>query len=83
MRNEAITFLPKSAPFMVSKDEWDRKEYPGKSMKNALYVHGMAKGTSRAEVTSNSNKISPVALAIVKLCESDSEAVSQSVSQSC
>jgi len=28
--------------FVVSKDEWDTKEGPGKSMKNALYVqqHG-------------------------------------------
>jgi len=32
----------KSTPFMVSKDEWDTKKGPGKSMKNALYVlqHG-------------------------------------------
>jgi len=28
----------KSIPFMGSKDEWDTKEYPGKSMKNVLYV---------------------------------------------
>jgi len=28
----------KSTPFVVSKDEWDKKEGPGKSMKNALYV---------------------------------------------
>jgi len=32
---------------------------------------GMAKGTSRAEVTLNSEKIKPVALAIVELCESE------------
>jgi len=32
---------------------------------------GMAKGTSRAEVTSNSEKIRPVALAIVELRESE------------
>ena len=43
----------KSTPFTVSKDEWDTKEDTGKSMKNALYV---PKGTSRAEVTSNSEK---------------------------
>jgi len=30
---------------------------------------GMAKGTFRAEATSNSGKIKPVALAIVELCE--------------
>jgi len=28
----------KSTPFMVSKDEWNAKEGPGKSMNNALYV---------------------------------------------
>jgi len=32
---------------------------------------GIAKGTSWAEVTSNSKKISPVALATVGLCESE------------
>jgi len=35
----------KSTLFAVSKDEWDKKEGNGKSMKNALYVQ---KGTSRA-----------------------------------
>jgi len=45
---------------------------------------GMAKGTSQAEVTSNSEKIKPVALAIVELHESEGirQAVSQLVSQS-
>jgi len=45
---------------------------------------GMAKGTSPAEATSNSEKIKPIALAIVELCESESirQSVSQSVSQS-
>jgi len=44
---------------------------------------GMAKGTSRAEVTSN-EKIKLVALAIVELCESEgiSHAISFLVSQS-
>jgi len=32
---------------------------------------GMAKGTSRAEATLNSEKIKPIALAIVQLCESE------------
>jgi len=32
---------------------------------------GMAKGTSWAEVTSNSKEIKPIALAIVKLCKSE------------
>jgi len=39
----------------------------------------MAKGTSRAEATLNSEKIKPVALAIVKLHES--EGIGQSVRQ--
>jgi len=48
------------------------KEGRAKSMKNALYVYsGMAKGTSGAEATSNSKKIKPIALAIVKLRESE------------
>jgi len=40
----------------------------------------MAKGTSRAEVTLNSEKIKPIALAIVELRES--EGIRQLVSQS-
>jgi len=39
---------------------------------------GMAKGTSWADVTLNSEKIKSVALAIVELCES--EGISQAVS---
>jgi len=39
---------------------------------------GMVKGTSRAEVTLNSEKIKPVALAIFELCES--EGIRQAVS---
>jgi len=44
----------------------------------------MAKGTSRAEAMSNSEKIKPVALAIVELCESEGirQLVSQSVEKS-
>jgi len=53
------------------------KEVSGKFMKNALYVQQYGKGTSQAEVTSNSEKFKPIiALAIVKLCES--ECISQS-----
>jgi len=33
--------------------------------------NGMAKGTSQAEATLNSEKIKAVALAIVELCESE------------
>jgi len=47
----------------------------------------MAKGTSRAEATSSSEKIKPIALAIVALCESegisqvDKQAISHAVSR--
>ena len=57
----------KSTPFPVSRDEWDTKGDTGKSMKNALYVL-----TSRAEATSNSEKIKPVALAVIELRLSES-----------
>jgi len=44
---------------------------------------GMVKGTSRAEATLNGEKIKPVALAIVKLRESEGrQAVSQPVENS-
>jgi len=33
----------KSTLFAVSKDEWDTREGPGKSMKNALYVQWYGK----------------------------------------
>ena len=67
--------------FAVRKDELDTEENTGKSMKNALYVlcSGMSKGTSRAKVTLNSEKIKPIALAIIELCLS--EGISQSVTQ--
>jgi len=61
------------------------KGEPCKSIKNALY--GVAKGTSRAEATLNSERMKPVALTIVKLRESEGisqagrQLVSQSVSQ--
>jgi len=38
---------------------------------------GMAKGTSQAEAMSSSEKIKPIALAIVELCKS--EGISQSL----
>ena len=66
--------------FAVSKDEWDTKEDTDKSMKNALYVCGMPKGTFRDEATSNSEKIKPAAIAVIELCLS--EGISQSVTQS-
>ena len=45
---------------------------------------GMPKGTYRAEVTLNSEKIKPVALAVIdlRLSEGISQSVGQSVSQS-
>ena len=65
----------KSTPFPVSKDEWDTKEDTGKS--HCMYC-GMPKGTCRAEATLNSEKIKPIALAVIELCLS--EGISQSVS---
>ena len=45
---------------------------------------GMPKGTCRAEATSNSEKIEPIALAVIelRLSEGISQSVSQSVTQS-
>ena len=44
--------------FAVSKDKWNIKEDTGKSLKNALHILQYAKGASRAEATSNSEKSS-------------------------
>ena len=41
---------------------------------------GMPKGTSRGEAMSNSEKIKPAAIAVIKLCLS--EGISQSLTQS-
>jgi len=73
----------KSTPFMVSEDGWDKKEGPGKSMKNVLYVLRCAKSTFRDKATLNNKKIKPIALAVIKLCLSEGirQLVSQSVSQ--
>ena len=71
----------KSTLFAVSKDKSDTKEDTGKSMKNALYVLRYAKSTCRAEATLNSEKIKPVALAIIELRLSEAS-VSQLLSQS-
>jgi len=40
-------------------------------MKNACMYRGMAKGASQAKVALNSEKIKPIALAIVELRESE------------
>jgi len=68
---EAITCLPQNRHFAVNEDEWDTKEGAVKSMKNALYVQWYGERHLSAKVTSNSEKIKPVALAIVKLRESE------------
>jgi len=52
--------------FTVGKDEWNTKGDTGKSLKNALHVLRYAKRHSWAEATSNSEKIKPVALAVIK-----------------
>ena len=71
----------KSTHLVVSKDEWYTKEDTGKSMiMHCMYCSSMPKGSSQAEVTSNSEKIKPIALAVIALCLS--EGISQSVSQS-
>ena len=57
----------KSTPFPVSKDERDTKEDTGKSMRMHCTCCGMPKGTCRAESMSNSEKIKPVALAVIEL----------------
>ena len=50
---------------------------------NCMYC-GMSKGTCLAKVTLNSEKIKPIALAVIELCLSEgiSRLVTQSVSQS-
>ena len=50
--------------FTVSKDEWNTNEDTGSSLKNALYVKG-------TEAMSNSEKIKPIALAVIGLCWSE------------
>jgi len=54
----------KSTFFTISKNEWNSKEDFGKSMMHC----SMPKGTSKAEGTSNSEKIKSMPLVIVKLC---------------
>jgi len=61
----------KLTSFTISNDEWNAKEDTGKSLKNALHILRYAKSTSQAEATSNSEKIKPVALAVIKLRRSE------------
>ena len=79
LQREPSRTTAKLTLFAANKDEWDTKEDTGKSMKNALCCD-MPKGTSRAEATSNSEKIKPIALAVIELRLS--KGISQSVSQS-
>jgi len=65
---EAISY---NRHFMVNKDEWDTKEGCGKSMKNALHVQQYGKRHLWAEATLKSEKIKPLALAIVELRKSE------------
>ena len=71
--------IAKLTPFAVSKDEWDTKEDTGKS---TIKCTVRAAICQKARVTSNSEKIKPVALAVIELClfEGISYSVSQSVS---
>jgi len=64
--------------FTVSKAEWNTKEDTGKSLKNALYVLWYAKRHLSGWRTSNSEKIKPVALAVIELHLS--EGIRQAVS---
>ena len=51
-------------PWAVSKKKWDTQEDKSKSMMRALYV---LQHVCQAEATSNSEKIKPVALAVIEL----------------
>jgi len=62
----------KSTPFAVSKDEWDTKE----DTVQEGYIACAVVLLKASEATSNSKKIKPVTLAIVKL-----SGISQSGSQ--
>ena len=53
--------------FHFQQRRMDTKEKIGKSMKNALDILWYAKRNVSAEVTSNSEKIKPVALDIIEL----------------
>jgi len=61
----------KSTPFVVSEDEWDTKEGPGKSMKNVLYVLQCAEAHLGMKQRQTVKKIKPIALAVIKLCLSE------------
>jgi len=45
--------------FGASKDEWDTKKGPGKSMKNALYVQQYGKAPLKLKQCQTQKKLSP------------------------
>ena len=51
----------------ISRDEYNSKEDSGKSLKNALDVLQYAKRHLLAEAAFNSEKIKPIALAVIEL----------------
>ena len=71
--------IAKLTLFAVSKDEWDTKEDTQRM--HCTYC-GMPKGTARAEAMSNSEKIKPIALAVIIFELHLSEGINKSVSQS-
>jgi len=79
---EAITCLPQNRYFLwlTKMNGTQRRALVSPQRMHCMYS-GMTKGTSWAEVMSNSEKIKPVTLAIVKLRESEGT-ISQSGSYS-
>ena len=65
---EAIIALPRIDTLSCQQKEMEHKGGQSKSMMRALYVLRMSKGTSRDEATLNSEKIKPIALAVIELC---------------
>jgi len=69
---EAITCLPQNWHFSWwTKMNGTQRRAVVSPWRMYYMYSGMAKGTSRAEATSNSEKIKPVALPIVELRESE------------
>ena len=77
LRREAITCYRHIDTLLSAKINGRQR----KTLVSQLRMHctycGMPKGTCQAETTSNSEKIKPVALAVIELCLS--EGISQSV----
>ena len=67
MQRKLLRATTKLTHFTVSKDERNTNEDNGKSLRSALEYCGVPKGTYQAEVTLNSEKIKPVALAVIEL----------------